>query len=334
MRLSIISVCLLLLAGCTRKTVVEPESFIEDPLFLEYLISARDMEGNPSFDLDGDGNISIEEAVTVEEIYLDNEGGDRDGHEVMAGVRSLAGIEYFTSLRRLGVGNNSLTALDLSRNTHLTYLNCSDNRLTSIVLPAGSPLETLNCNGNGLSSLNVAALPALKYLYCTRNRLTQLDVGGCPGLVELSCDRNNLAALDVSGCGALTDLNCAGNGLVSLSLPENSALVRLDCGTNEHGGESVSNGLEEIDLTGQDNLSLLRVNGNPLTALDLSQCTSLRTLECVACMLPELDITAASRLRSLCNDNPDGMTIYVPAGFNPHGMLDWNIGTATVIYGL
>ncbi len=324
------------LAGCTRTTIVEPESFIEDPLFLEYLISAKDMEGNPSFDLDGNGKISIEEAVAVEEIYLDNEGGDRDGYEVMAGVRSLAGIEYFTNLRRLGVGNNSLTSLDLSRNTHLTYLNCSDNSLSSILLPAGSLLETLNCNGNDLDALDVSALPALKYLYCSGAHreesamdvdspygITRLDLSGNPLLQELVCDRNKLTSLDVSGCPALTDLACARNKIESITLPRDSKLTRLDCSSNR---------LEALDVAGQEKLSLLRANDNPLTALDISECAALRTLECVACMLPELDITAASRLRSLsCNDNLDGMSLYVPAGFDPHGMRDWNIGTAMVI---
>jgi hypothetical protein len=78
-------------------------------------------------------------------------------------------------------------------------------------------------------------------------------------------------------------------------------------------------------------LSLLRVNGNPLTRLDLSPCESLRTLECVGCMLTELDLTLAVRLRSLsCVLNPDGMNIYVPEGFDPGGMRDWDIGTAIV----
>ena len=340
-RLSIISVCFLLLAGCTRKTVVEPKSFIEDPVFLEYCLSAKGVDGNLTIDLNGDGKISIEEAVEVEEIYLENEGGDKDGNNVVAGVRSMAGIEHFTNLRRLNVGNNSLISLDLSRNTRLTYLNCSNNRLSSILLPAGSVLETLNCNGNDLDVLDVSGLSALKYLYCSgRHReesamdvdspygITQLDLSGNPLLRELVCDRNKLTSLDVSGCPALTDLACAWNKIESITLPRDSKLTRLDCSSNR---------LEAIDVAGQDRLSLLRINDNPLTALDISPCTELRTLECVYCdLIASLDITSNTRLRSLsCNKNPESinpnMNIYVPAGFDPVGMRDWNIGTATVV---
>jgi Leucine-rich repeat (LRR) protein len=294
-------------------------------VFLAYLLA--------TIDTNGDGKISVEEAALVEEMSLENEGGNKDGSNKNAGVKSLAGIEYFTNLRRLNVGKNSLEKLDLSKNTRLTYLNCSDNSLKSLSLPVGSLLETLNCNNNGLTSLNVSVLPRLKYLYCTNNELKTLDVKANVSLVEFSCGGNSLTALDVSGCSALTDLNCGVSDrkapgdtrtdIVSLTLPSPSVLVRLDCGGNQLTG---------LDLSGQDKLSLLRVNVNPITALNVSPCTSLRTLECVDCSLAELDITSNERLRLLfCNGNPDGMKIFVKAGFDPSKFLSWVIGSATVV---
>ena len=328
----VLAILLLCIAatGCTRKEIVTipPEAVsIPDPMFRNYCLTARDPEGNLSIDLDGDGIVTTAEAATVGEISLENEGGGNT-----TGVQSLVGIERFTGLRRLNIGQNDIAELDLSGNTSLTYLNCADNKLTAIDLSANTLLETVNCNDNDIAALDVSMLPALKYLYCTGNALTVLDVGGNPGLAELSCDRNELWALDVSGCSALTDLSCAGNGLTSISLPPQSALVRLDCGTNEHDGNSIVNELEELDLAGQDKISLLRANGNRLTALDISECASLRTLECVGCELRELDITTNRRLRLLfCNGNPEGMKIYVPAGFSPSSFLSWVIGTATVV---
>jgi Leucine-rich repeat (LRR) protein len=312
---------------------VQPENFVEDPVFLAYCLAAKDLEGNLTIDLDGDGKISVEEAVAVEEIQLENEGGEN-----AAGVRSMAGIEYFTNLRRLNVGNNSIRTLDLSRNTKLTYLNCADNALTAIRLPAECLIETLNCGGNELDALDVSRLPALKYLYCAGPSMAEseedvesahgiltLDLSGNPLLQELVCDRNRLTSLDVSGCPELTDLLCGRNEIDSLVLPSAgaSSLVRLDCS---------SNGLEVLDVAGQGELYLLRANDNPLGALDISGCSELGVIEVVACLLPELDITAAPDLLSLlCNGNPDGMNIYVPAGFDPASMRDWNIGSATVV---
>ena len=323
--------CFFALASCTRHEVVTHFVEINDPVFLAYCLNAKDMDGKLRIDIDGDGIIAHEEAAQVEEIYLDNEGGDLIGKNDMPGVKSLAGIEYFTKLRRLSLGNNSVETLDLSRNSQLTYLNCADNRLFDLDLSANALLETLNCNNNNLAELDISMLPTLKYLYCTNNAITRLDVGGTTALVELSCDRNKLRSLDVGGCNALTDLSCAGNGLTSISLPENSALVRLDCGTHERGGVSKANELTELDLSGQDKLSLLRANVNPLISLDISECASLRTLECVGCRLSSLDITANTRLRLLfCNGNPEGMKIYVAAGFDSSKFLSWVIGTATV----
>jgi Leucine-rich repeat (LRR) protein len=333
--LAIAVVCFLLagFAGCTRTEIVQPENFIEDPVFLAYCLAAKDLEGNLTIDLDGDGKISIEEAVAVEEIQLENEGGEN-----AAGVRSMAGIEYFTNLRRLNVGNNSIQTLDLSTNTRLTYLNCSNNALTSIKLPANCLIETLNCSGNNLDKLDVSRLSALKYLYCAgphiveseedvenAHGISRLDLSGNPLLLELVCDRNKLTSLDVSGCPELTDLLCGRNNIETLVLPSagESSLVRLDCSSNR---------LKELDVAGQGELYLLRANDNPLGAIDISGCSGLGVIEVVACLLPELDITAAPNLRSLsCNGNPDGMNIYVSADFDSQSMQDWNIGTATAI---
>lgn len=47
-------------------------------------------------------------------------------------IRSLEGIEYFESLRKLDCSNNWITELDLSNLTKLEELDCSNNRLESI----------------------------------------------------------------------------------------------------------------------------------------------------------------------------------------------------------
>ena len=49
-----------------------------------------------------------------------------------SGIKSLAGIEIFTDLTKLDCDFNSITALDLSKNTNLTYLDCDHNYLTAI----------------------------------------------------------------------------------------------------------------------------------------------------------------------------------------------------------
>ena len=100
---------------------------IPDPLFLAYLVE--------NFDLDGDGEISVEEAKNVLEIICP-----------AAGIQSLEGIEYFENLTRLDCPLNRLIKLDLSRNTKLEELDCRFNSIgeLKIVLTKGNRLKTLD----------------------------------------------------------------------------------------------------------------------------------------------------------------------------------------------
>ena len=101
-------------------------------------------------------------------------------------IASLEGIGYFTELRELSCDFNSLTTLDLSKNTKLTQVNGRDNQLTS---------------------LNVNGLTKLKELDCQNSQLASLDVSGCPALTQLLCNGNQLTALNVSQNKELTVLN-------------------------------------------------------------------------------------------------------------------------------
>lgn len=124
-----------------------------------------------------------------------------------SGIRSLAGLEYFVSLKSLHCIGSQLTALP-ALPKGLTALACGGGRLTSLPkLPSG--LTYLDCSNNQLTSL--PKLPAaLTSLNCAGNRLTAL-----PKLP-----------------GGLTQLNCAGNQLTALpSLPK--TIKRVYCANNQ-----------------------------------------------------------------------------------------------------
>lgn len=106
------------------------------------------------------------------------------------GIRSLAGIEYFSALRYLSCDRNQLAELDVSHNPALRDLSCSENQLTE-----------LDCSGN----------PALESLICPVNRISKLDVSGCPNLTTLYCYRNQLRRLDLSGNPQLPSGSCIMN---------------------------------------------------------------------------------------------------------------------------
>jgi hypothetical protein len=98
----------------------------------------------------------------------------------------------------------------------LSLLVCQDNSLTSLDVSGLTSLTFLNCTNNSLTSLDVSGLTALTFLFCNNNSLTSLDVSGLTALTSLFCQNNSLTSLDVSGLTALTSLNCNGNSLTSL----------------------------------------------------------------------------------------------------------------------
>ena len=71
-------------------------------------------------------------------------------------ISSLKGIEYFTSVKYLMCSGNTLTSLNVSKNTSLTCLNCSNNKLTSLDVSKNTNLYSLETHNNNLSSLDVS----------------------------------------------------------------------------------------------------------------------------------------------------------------------------------
>ena len=70
-------------------------------------------------------------------------------------------------------GNRAnLTALDLSQNTQLTWLNCSSNQLTSLDVTHNTQLIELNCHNNSLNSLDILHNTQLWGVYCHGNNFS------------------------------------------------------------------------------------------------------------------------------------------------------------------
>ena len=152
-----IVLCLGIGADAWAEGVTIDETNFPDQNFRNYV--------SANCDQDGDGTLSESEIAATTEIKLSSEN-----------IYSLKGIEYFTSLQRLGCEGNKLTTLNLSRNTALTTLNCGGNYLTSLDVSSNTALISLSCDSNRLTSLDVSGNTALTSLNCGNNQLTSLDV--------------------------------------------------------------------------------------------------------------------------------------------------------------
>ena len=140
-------------------------------------------------------------------------------------IGDLKGVELFTNLVFLNCSHNTLTSLDMSRNTALSFLNCYANKISGLDLRFNPDLEFLDCGNNKLSELDVSKQPELQVLQCVNNDLSSLDLRNNTKLQVLACSGNaKITSLDVSNNKDLRSLGCHGCGITELDITKNPKL--------------------------------------------------------------------------------------------------------------
>lgn len=198
-----LTACLTLLVGCSdnKGEDSKPITF-DDPAFKNYCLE--------KFDSDGDGTVTDKEIKQVTKLTL-----DANKNMSLVGVKSLAGIEYFTELKEFSCIKCEFTSVNLSHNKKLNSLAMMYGKLSSLDVSILPELETLNCNSNSLTTLDLTKNPKLKYLYVQGNKLTKLDVSNTPLLEQLYVSitntmSNSIEKLDVTKCPNLKQLYAIG----------------------------------------------------------------------------------------------------------------------------
>ena len=257
------------------------ELYIPDTNFKNALLSLENAEGGKLVDMDGDGILTAKDAKAWNEYY---KGKDVEFNVSYKFIKSLKGIEYFTSLTSLNCMGDELTSLDLSHNTALKSLQIRGNY--ELVLDLSKISETLtwlDCSATATKELDLSKQTALEYLNCESNKMERLDVSNNTALKTLICCDNELTELDVSRNVALDYLNCATNKLTSLDISKNPALTYLNCNYN--------NVLRSINFGDSPALEELRCQSNQLKELDLSKFASLSLLDCGYNQMTTLDVS-------------------------------------------
>ena len=124
------------------------------------------------------------------------------------GIESLDGIQYFTSLATLDVGENRLTEIDMSGNPVLTALYAANNQLETINVLNNAALTTLDVGGNRLQTIDLSGNRALERLWVDDNELRSLDLRNNRGLRQLNFANNSMSQ-NITGTYVLgySDLN-------------------------------------------------------------------------------------------------------------------------------
>jgi hypothetical protein len=199
-----------------------------------------------------------------------------------------------TALKKLVASNNSLSTLDLSGITSLTYLNLSNvfgtGLLTDLNISGCTGLEDLFLSGTPLETLNISDTNFTNLFLSGFTKLTSLDVSGCNSLMWMLCNNTSLTTLDVSGLSALRGLKCDNTPLTSLDISDCDDLELLYCNDTF---------LTTLDVSGFSALSVLDCSNTPLTSLNISGCNALEELYCNDTFLTTLDVSGFSTLSVL-----------------------------------
>jgi len=256
------------------------ELYIPDTNFKNALLSLENAEGGKLVDMDGDGILTAKDAKAWNEYYKDK---DVEFNVGIKFIKSLKGIEYFTSLTSLNCWGDEITSLDLSHNTALKKLSISANyNLVLDLSKVPTTLTWLDCSATATKELDLSKQTALEYLNCESNKMERLDVSNNTALKTLICCDNELTELDVSRNVALDYLNCATNKLTSLDISKNPALTYLNCNYNT---------ISSINFGDSPALEELRCQSNQLKELDLSKFASLSLLDCGYNQMTTLDVS-------------------------------------------
>jgi Leucine-rich repeat (LRR) protein len=256
-----------------------------------------------------DGILTIDENIISKTDTLNISGSN---------IKSIEGIEYFSSLKKLDCSNNDISSINVSKNTNLEELNCSNNNINSIDLNKNLQLKRLYVHNNQKRRPNYPLThPKFREFRNKKSDNFQLNISNNINLEELNCSSNLISSLDVSKNINLIELNCENNFLSSINLSKNSKLEILNCSSNYNykiklRSEYKSGGPKyvpefislKLDVSRNTNLKELICSRCMLTSIDVSKNSNLESLSCRQNQITSLDITKNSNLEILrCGQN-------------------------------
>ena len=184
------------------------------------------------------------------------------------GIRNLAGLEFATNLRRLGLSFNNIADVSpLAGLTNLTGLWLYANNIANVSPLEGlTQLEILSLGSNSIADvLPLAGLTRLEILFLSTNSIADVSpLEGLTNLIDLYLSANNIANVSpLEGLTNLIDLYLSANNIANVSPLE--GLTRLETMNLE------SNIIADVSsLVSLTNLIELDLRGNPLSVASIN----------------------------------------------------------------
>ncbi len=298
------------LKGAVQAGVSVDEMNFPDDNFRAYVLR---------FDLDNDGVLGAEELARVTEINVNARKWSDDQK-----IKSLEGVEFFSSLRKLDCAYNRLSMLDVRGCSQLETLACSSSGLRKIAVSDLASLQVLVAADNSLSNLDLSGCVSLVNIDVSINKLERMDVGFCTKLRVLNCGNNaRLTSLQTDGCAALEELYCNNTKIERLNLQPLTRLKVLNCKSNDKltgldiknmpqlqtvycggGNKSAGAGLKTLSVIDCGSLKRLILGSGQVTELVVRNCAKLENLQCSDNQIAKLRLFGCAGLETLnCGRN-------------------------------
>ena len=186
-----------------------------DKVFKKYLID--------NFDKDNDGEISLTEALSITKVLCPK-----------MGIKTIAGIEFFSNLKVLDCSRNEIEQIDISENKSLEHLSCYGNhKLWTLDVSKNTYLISLYCGNCDIGSIDVINNKELTILSCGFNPIDEINLLYNTKLTMLRVRRCGLDQIDLTYLKELSFLDCSENDIYELKLFGSPKLNYLDCRGNK-----------------------------------------------------------------------------------------------------
>ena len=301
---------------------------IPDENFLSALLDTKISIDNEvkSLDVNGDGIIQTNEALLIEELYINagaayytSTGGHCDVGAPVTGpvgpstctiswsISSLKGIEHFSNLKKLTISNPySLGEVDFSALSNLEEFHLNSER------PEVNDIK-----------VNLSMLGKLR-IVIAQTSLKGLNISGCTSLTDLMLSKLfNTEVLDLSDCVLLTTFYLDGSSISDLILPPDNRIFYFtlistqikDLQINELKNCRIikinrNSELDELSVEGLITTEELNLdkNGN-LTKFEISNCQKLEKIVLTKNKLTELKFNNLPNLKYIDVSNNQLKTI-------------------------
>ena len=234
-----------------------------------------------------------------------------------------------TALKDLHLTTDESLDLDLSKNTALKNVSLSIKVFNMLDFSNNTLIENLYVEGNG--KVNISTCKNLIDLHLINSNTNAINLQQFNALINVRLNNCNIASVNLSGCQNFEVLSISGSGNDNKLDVDVSACKKLrnlylsitHLDKLNAAGCTALTGFEyepdrnfpfrfmtSLNMSNCTSLKSIKCDFNLLTMLDVSGCTALTTLSCRRNHLKELDTQTCLALQSLdCSNSSDLKTL-------------------------